>query len=115
MLSYVLGLEETRPRDFEPEQLKRQIALAARALFERRLQQAPLLLIVEDLHWADMASIDLLRDVVDHLADRPLMMLLSHRSDTRPPPVAHAAQSTIELGPLSAVETRALVENCSGW
>ena len=72
VLSYVLGVEEARPRDFEPEQLKRQIALAARTLVERRLQQGPLLIVVEDLHWADAASVDLLRDVVDQLADRPL-------------------------------------------
>ena len=72
VLSYVLGVEEAQPRDIEPEQLKRQIALAARTLVERRLQQEPLLIIVEDLHWADTASVDLLRDVVDHLADRPL-------------------------------------------
>ena len=75
VLSYVLGVEAMRPRDFEPEQLKRQIALAARTLVERRLQQEPLLIIVEDLHWADAASVDLLRDVVDHLADRRLMVL----------------------------------------
>ena len=72
VLSYVLGVEEMRPRDFEPEQLKRQIALAARMLVERRLQQEPLLIVVEDLQWADAASVDLLRDVLDHLADRPL-------------------------------------------
>ena len=44
VLSYLLGVEEERPRDFEPEQLKRQIALAARTLVERRLEQGPLLL-----------------------------------------------------------------------
>ena len=75
VLSYLLGVEEARPRDFDPEQLKRQIALAARTLVERRLEQRPVLLIVDDLHWADAASVDLLRDIVDHLADRPLMML----------------------------------------
>jgi adenylate cyclase len=44
VLSYVLGVEEAKPRDVEPEQLQRQIALAARTLVERRLQQEPLLL-----------------------------------------------------------------------
>ena len=63
-------------------------------------------IVVEDLHWADAASVDLLRDVVDQLADRPLMLLLSHRPDTRPPLVARAAQSVIRLAPLSADETR---------
>ena len=85
VLSYVLGLEETIHPDVEPEQLQRQIALAARALVERRLEREPLLILVEDLHWADTASVDLLRHVVDQLADRPLMLLLSHRPDTRPP------------------------------
>lgn len=113
-LSHVLGVEQARPRDFEPEQLKRQITLAARTLVERRLQQEPLLIIVDDLHWADAASVDLLRDVVDHLADRPLMMLLSHRPDARPPPAARAAQSVIRLAPLSPDETQGLVGGLFG-
>ena len=114
VLSYVLGLEgETHP-DVEPEQLQRQIVLAARALVERRLEQQPLLLLVEDLHWADAASVDLMRHVVDQLADRPLMLLLSHRPDARPPLVARAAQSVIRLAPLSADDTRALVAGLFG-
>jgi adenylate cyclase len=114
VLSYVLGLEgETHP-DVEPEQLQRQIVLAARALVERRLEKEPLLILVEDLHWADAASVDLMRHVVDQLADRPLMLLLSHRPDTKPPLVARAAQSVIRLAPLSADETRALVAGLFG-
>jgi predicted ATPase len=114
VLSYVLGLEgETHP-DVEPEQLQRQIVLAARALVERRLEQQALLLLVEDLHWADAASVDLMRHVVDQLPDRPLMLLLSHRPDTRPPPVARAAQSVIRLTPLSADDTRSLVAGLFG-
>jgi len=109
VLSYVLGLEEETHPDVEPEQLKRQIALAARALIERRLEKEPLLILVEDLHWADTASVDLLRHVVDQLANRPLMLLLSHRPDTKPPLVARAAHSVIRLAPLSPDETRALV------
>ena len=72
-----------RPRDIEPEQLQRQITLAARALLERRLPQQPLLLVVDDLQWADAASVDLLREVLDQLADRPLMLLASQRPDAR--------------------------------
>ena len=114
MLSYVLGVEEAHPRDLEPEQLQRQIALAARTLIERRLQHGPLLIIVEDLHWADAASVDLLRDVVDRMADRPLMVLLSHRSEARPPLVARAAQSVIRLAPLSHDEIHTQVETLFG-
>jgi len=114
VLSYVLGVEEARPRDVEPEQLQRQIALAARTLVERRVQQDPLLIVVEDLHRADAASLEMLRNVADHLANRPLMLLLTHRPDAAPLPVTRAEQSVIRLRPLSPEESRALVNGLFG-
>ena len=42
VLSYMLGVEGLDHRDFEPEQLGRQIALAARTLVDRRLQEVSL-------------------------------------------------------------------------
>jgi adenylate cyclase len=114
VLSYVLGLEETRAHDLQPEQLKRQIALAARMLLERRVQQLPVLFVVEDLHWADAASVDLLRDLAEHLADRRLMMLITHRPDTQMPLLKRAAQMSIRLAPLSVAEIRALVDGLFG-
>lgn len=114
VLSYVLGLDPMRPRDLDPEQLKRQISLAARILLEQRLQRTGLLIVVEDFHWADAASSDLLRDVTDHLADWPLMVLLSHRPDASAPRVSRAAQSVIQLSPLSPEQTRSLVAGLFG-
>lgn len=109
VLSYLLAVEEGRPRDFDPEQLKRQIVLAACTLVERRLEHGPVLMLVEDLHWADAASVELLRDIVDQLAERPLMMLISHRPDAPPPLVNRASQSIIRLAPLSSDQIQALV------
>lgn len=114
VLSYMLGVDEVRAHDLQPEQLKRQIALAARTLLERRLQQLPALFVVEDLHWADAASVDLLRDLADNLADRRLMVLVSQRPDTQPPLLTRAGQSIIRLIPLSGDETRALVRGLFG-
>ncbi len=114
VLSYMLGVHEAVGRDVEPEQLQRQILLAGRALIERRLDKGPLMLVVEDLHWADAASVDLLRHIADHLADRPLMVLFSHRPEGRPPSMARATQSLIALSPLSREATRALVGGLIG-
>ena len=113
VLSYLLGVE-AKPRDLEPEQLRRQIGVAARTLVSQRLRQGPLLIVVEDLHCADAASVDLLRDVVDHLSDRALMMLFSHRSEARPPLMARAAQVIVRLAPLSPSETQTLVGSLFG-
>ena len=114
VLNYLLGIEEARPRDIEPEQLQRQITLAARALLERRLAQQPLMVVVDDLQWADAASVDLLREVVDQLADRPLMLLVSQRPDARPRMARARRQSIIELGPLADADARSLVGHLLG-
>ena len=62
-----LGAVDAKLSQVEPEQLKRQIHFAVRTLFERRLARAPILLIVEDPHWADAASLEVLRLLADRL------------------------------------------------
>ena len=104
-LAQVLGLarDDARMRHLEPEQLKRQIFLATRALLERRLATGPLVLVVEDLHWADAASIELLGAVADRLADRPLLLLLMYRPTLEPDALgtSRAPHTAIEITPLS--------------
>jgi adenylate cyclase len=104
-LAQVLGLarDDARMRHLEPEQLKRQIFLATRALLERRLATGPLVLVVEDLHWADAASIELLGAVADRLADRPLLLLLMYRPTLEPDALgtSRAPHTAIEVTPLS--------------
>ena len=69
--AFVLGIE-TRDAfaQLEPEQLKKQIFMAAWSLAEQSLLEGPLLLVVEDLHWADAASVEHLRYLVDRFRDR---------------------------------------------
>ena len=104
-LAQVLGLERdnARLRHLEPEQLKRQIFMATRALVERRLSTGPLVLVVEDLHWSDAASIELLGATADRLADRPLLVLLMYRPTLEPDTLgtSRAPHTAIEVTPLS--------------
>jgi adenylate cyclase len=104
-LARVLGLErdDARMRHLEPEQLKRQIFMATRVLVERHLASGPLVLIVEDLHWADAASIELLGATADRLADRPLLLLLMYRPTLEPDALgtSRAPHTAIEVTPLS--------------
>jgi predicted ATPase/class 3 adenylate cyclase len=113
LLGHVLGLEsESRPTlHIEPEQLKRQIFLAGRMLFEWRLQFGPLMLVVEDLHWADAASVELLRALLGHLAGRPLLLLVTHRAALDPGVLdtGEATHTVIRLAPLSLDHSEALL------
>ncbi len=54
-----------------------QVRAALAALAARQ----PLLLLLEDLHWADPASLDLLRIAGRDLADLPLLLLVTYRAD----------------------------------
>ena len=117
LVGYVLGFESgERVPEIEPEQLHRQIVFAARTVFERRLAQIPLVLVVEDLQWADTASVELLRQIVDRLDDRPLMLLASLRpqSGDRPLTLNRAAHAIIRLTPLSDTQTEALLAGLFG-
>jgi DNA-binding CsgD family transcriptional regulator len=48
---------------------------------ERLAARAPLLLIVEDLHWADRSTRDLLAFLATYLRSGPVMLVLTFRSD----------------------------------
>jgi predicted ATPase len=118
LLGHVLGLDAGNLplRQVEPEQLKRQIFMAARTVFEHRLQHGPLMLVIEDLHWADAASVELLRFMVDRLTDRPLILLLTHRPtfDARALATSRATHTAIRLAPLSASDSDALMNGLFG-
>jgi adenylate cyclase len=112
LLGYVLGLDLPHAvNPVEPEQLQRQIVLAARMLTERRLQQGPLVLVVENLQWADTASVDLLRSLVDRLSDRALMLVASYRPpfDATALVSSRTTHTAIRLAPLTAAETERLL------
>jgi adenylate cyclase len=112
LAGHLLGLEgEVFSPHVDPEQLRRQIFLGMRALFERRLARGPLVLLVEDLHWADAASVELLCFLADQLADRSLLLLFTSRPPSELAALAtgRAPHTAIRLGPLAAGEGRALL------
>ncbi|HEX5506799.1 MAG TPA: AAA family ATPase [Thermomicrobiales bacterium] len=79
----------------------------------------PLVALLDDLHWADPASFELLRVVARGLADVPLLLLATYRSDelTRRHPlyqllptlVREARAARLDLHPLGDDDLRALV------
>jgi predicted ATPase/DNA-binding CsgD family transcriptional regulator len=90
---------------------------AVRALLERLAETTPLVLVLDDFHWADSASVELLgallrrppgAAVLIALALRP-RQLSAHSAAALAPAHRAAALSRIELGMLSADETRALL------
>jgi adenylate cyclase len=113
LLLYVLGLGESDDvlHHVEPEQLRRQIFYAIRTIFERRLARSSLLLVVEDLHWADTASLEALRFLMDRLERSRFMLLTTHRPafDTDMLDSSRTSLTALRLAPLSASDGRKLL------
>jgi class 3 adenylate cyclase/tetratricopeptide (TPR) repeat protein len=73
----------------------------------------PLVLVVEDLHWADQAMLEFLEHLVDRSADLPLLIVATARPELleRQPRwgQGNPASTTIPLGALTDLETARLV------
>jgi class 3 adenylate cyclase/tetratricopeptide (TPR) repeat protein len=72
-------------------------------------QVVPLVIAIEDLHWADPSTLELLQLPAEQAASAPLMLLCTARPEFRAkwPPRMHDTQIT--LGPLSMHNARTLV------
>ncbi|HLG09300.1 MAG TPA: adenylate/guanylate cyclase domain-containing protein [Gaiellaceae bacterium] len=109
----VLGLAAGLMEALEGERSPQEIAWAAREVMEGIADVQPLILLFEDIHWAEGPLLDL----IEHLADfvrAPLLIVCLTRPElleTRPGWGGGRVRSTaIELEPLSDEESELLVE-----
>ena len=104
VIGYILGLQAiAHSSEIEPERLKRQIFMTLRTVLERHLAQGPLVLVVEDLQWADAASIEGMHTLADWLFERPLLVVLSGRPPFDPAALdfGRAPHTVVRLAPLA--------------
>ena len=73
----------------------------------------PLLLVVEDLHWADPTTVELLGRIVTGLPDLPVLCVMTFRRELEPPWTERLPVLEIALGPLSPEEVRAMATAAS--
>jgi DNA-binding CsgD family transcriptional regulator/tetratricopeptide (TPR) repeat protein len=87
----------------------------------QRCEQGPLVLVIEDLQWADDASLSVWRELCGHSANLPLLVLGSLRPGNRPTLTAKLRRDMagcggviLELGPLSETATIAMAAELLG-
>jgi len=108
---------------FQGDALNQQIINAACGLLNKLATENPLVIVFDDLHWSDEASLNLLLNVVDLSETRPILFICMTRPDA-----ASAGWDTIykmgeklkdafysiELAPLLVDQTEALLNNLLG-
>jgi tetratricopeptide (TPR) repeat protein len=91
---------------------------AVRRLFETLAQERPLVVVLEDLHWAEVTFLDLVEHLAEWAREAPLLLLCLARSElleSRPRwggGTPNAA--SLRLEPLDAEESQRLIEELPG-
>lgn len=75
----------------EPAQSHRRRCQALATLVEQLTRDGPLLLILEDLHWCDEASLEVLLVLSRRVVTLPLLLLLTYRAERVPAGASGAA------------------------
>jgi class 3 adenylate cyclase/tetratricopeptide (TPR) repeat protein len=101
------------PAAVSPEQRKHKTFDAILWWLAAVSQKKPLLLVIEDAHWLDPTSLEVMRVIADRLGTIPVMVILSFR-----PPFSLAADDSrithIPLAKLKPQEAIAVVESVAG-
>ena len=83
---------------------------AARRLFEALARERPLVVVLEDAHWADPSMLDLVEYLESWISDAPVLVLcLARPSLLEERPGWERGSQTVDLEPLSAEEAAELV------
>ena len=102
-----------RAADFPPEELRRRQMAAMTAWVLAGARSQPIVLALEDLHWADPTSLDLFRALAERGAQAPLLLLATTRPEFRMPWSLRSHHSVISLSPLDRAGVARMVEEIS--
>jgi DNA-binding CsgD family transcriptional regulator len=82
---------------------------AVRALLERLAERAPVVLLLDDLQWADQASLGLIRGLLEDPVNGRLMIAMAYRPRRLPPSLKSALASSgyVEIKPRRLTEEQA--------
>ncbi len=113
-IAYTVGLEfpTASMRELEPRQVRDRMRTAWRVFFSSLSARSPLVVVIEDIHWADPALLELLEHLVDRVVGPVLFLCPSRPELTERRPGwggGHRNVSSLAIEPLSAEHAGRLV------
>ena len=111
-LATLLGLPldpewDTGPAD--PEQVRRAVFAALSRLTSAMQRHSPLIVVVEDAHWIDPSTTELVGQMLTDMASQRLFVVLTARPEFRAPWSNSSQMVTLPLARLSRRETEAMI------
>lgn len=98
-------------RELTPEQLKKQTFSALLALLRASAEQEPVILVFEDVHWADPTSLELLERIRDNVKNWRMLVILLHRPDLTLPWAEQPHVTSLTVNRLDRVQVSSMVQS----
>jgi class 3 adenylate cyclase/tetratricopeptide (TPR) repeat protein len=113
VLLHLLGVKDIAgsPAPSNPEAVRAKIFEVFRRLSIRGSRRRPLILVLEDLHWVDKASEELLGVLAEDVSGAPIFLLAAYRPGYRPPWLDKSYAGQIPLNPLTRDESLRVVRS----
>ncbi|MCU0595723.1 MAG: AAA family ATPase [Desulfobacterota bacterium] len=97
-----------------PEAKKEKIGEAIKQIIVKASEIRPMIIAIEDLHWVDRSSEDILRAVLEIIPGLRVMVILTYRPDFIPPWESRSYHSRLTLHKLSKGETLEMITRLLG-
>ncbi len=115
LFAELLGLADTRSAEAaDPQRKRRRVLTALIEQLESLARRSPLLLVFEDVHWADPTSLELLTLTIERLQTLPILLVITFRPDYQPPWAGQPHVTMVTLSRLSQRERATLVDHITG-
>ena len=98
-------------RELTPEQLKSQTFSALLALLQASAEQQPVILVFEDVHWADPTSLELLEKIRDIVKNWRTLVILLHRPNLTLPWTEQPHVTSLTINRLDQVQVSSMIQS----
>lgn len=97
-----------------PEDMKRKTLEALVGVAETLSSRAPLLIVMEDLQWADPSTLEYLGFLIERVQTARILLICAFRTEFEAPWADYPHMTAIRLRRLGRKESRALIEGVTG-
>ena len=110
----VLGVGDAAAPDDSPQSVAPRLAAFMRRFVRLRSANEPVVLLLDDAHWIDRASDELVREVGASVRDTRTLLLANFRPEYRPAWIGGSHYQQLALSPLGEGASRELVQDLLG-
>jgi class 3 adenylate cyclase/tetratricopeptide (TPR) repeat protein len=116
LVAPVLSIRTAAPSAATPQEQKELMLQALAAYVELTAMKTPAVLVIEDLHWIDPSTVELLDLLIREAPSLPLLVLLTYRPEYTPPSawMAQDCVSQLALGKLDREQVEQMMLHLTG-